>query len=191
MDSDLVQEGFGHAHAQILEGYFIESFHQKEHRMVKYVRMDTRSFEGNTSAQAEHDNHSMKSRGETNPMCALVISLDAMLSKTQQRYLMKLCEAGKDFISVALWSKRKGVKDLTKIGEGLVLMEWSERETYFVMFLFQMVYLVLRMGMVFPSERFSGGRPRYIRLRVVKFDIDYTVTCSCKYHKRVCTITCI
>jgi hypothetical protein len=111
MDSDLVKEGIGHAHAQILEGYLVESFHQKEHRMVKYVRMDTQSFEGNTSAQAEHENRPMKSSGGTNPMFDLVRSLDAMLSKTQQRYLMKLCESGKDIISVPLWSERKGAKD--------------------------------------------------------------------------------
>jgi hypothetical protein len=45
--------------------------------------------------------------------------------------------------------------------------------------------LVVRMGVVLPSERFPGGQPRYIHLRVVKFDIDDTVKCSCKYHKRV------
>jgi hypothetical protein len=84
--------------------------------MVKYVRMDTMSFEGNTSAQAEHENRSMQSSGGINPMFALVRSLDAMMSKTQQRYLMKLCEAGKDIISVPLWNKRKGEKYLTKLG---------------------------------------------------------------------------
>jgi hypothetical protein len=41
MDSDLVKEGLGHAHVHILEGCLVESFHQKEHCMVKYVRMDT------------------------------------------------------------------------------------------------------------------------------------------------------
>jgi hypothetical protein len=185
IDSDLEKEGLGHAHAHILEGYLVESFHQKEHHMVKYVRMETGSFEGNTSVQAEHENRAMKSSGWTNPMFALVRSLDAMLIKTQQRYLMKLCEAGKDIVSVPLWIKRKGAKDLTKLGEGLMFMDWSERDQHFVMRLSEMVYLVVRMGMVFPSERFPGIRPRYIHLRVVKFDIDDTVTCSCKYHKRV------
>jgi hypothetical protein len=153
--------------------------------MVKYVRMDTISFAGNTSAQADHENRSMKSSGETNPMFALVISFDDMMSKTQQRYLMKLCEARKDIISVPLSSKKKEAKDLTKLGEGLVLMEWSERDHYVIMRLSQMVYLVARMGMVLPSERFPGGRQRYIRLRIVNFDVDDTVTCSFKYHKRV------
>jgi hypothetical protein len=64
-------------------------------------------------------------------------------------------------------------------------MEWSERDQYFFMRLSEMVYLVVIMGMVLTSEIFPGGRPRYIRLRVVKFDIDDTVTCLCKYHKRV------
>jgi hypothetical protein len=105
MDSDLVKEGLGHAHAQILAGYLVESFHQKVHRMVKYVRMDTRSFEGNPSAQAEHENRAMKSSGGLNTMSDLVRSLDVMLSKNQQIYLMKLCEARKDIISVPLWSK--------------------------------------------------------------------------------------
>jgi hypothetical protein len=41
------------------------------------------------------------------------------------------------------------------------------------------------MVMVLPYERFPGGRPRYIHFRVFKFDIDDTVTCSCKYHTRV------
>jgi hypothetical protein len=152
--------------------------------MVKYVRMDTISFEGNTSAHAEHEKRSMKSSGGTNPMFSLVRSLDAMLSRTQQRYLIKLCEAGKDIISVPLWSKRMGETYLTNFGEGLVFMEWSGRDHYFVMRLPQVVYLVVRMGMVLSSERFPGGRPRYIRLRVVKFDIDDTLTCSCKYHKK-------
>jgi hypothetical protein len=143
--------------------------------MVKYVRMDTISSEGKTSAQAEHENLSMKSSGVTNPMFALVRLLYTMLSKIQQRYLMKICEAGKDIISVPL-SKRKVVKDLTKLGEGLVFMEWSKRDQHFGMRLSQVVYLVVIMGMVLPSERFPGGRPRYIRLRVVKFDIDGTVT---------------
>jgi hypothetical protein len=72
MDSDLAKEGLGHAYAQILEGYLVESFHQKKHRMLKYVRMDTISFEVNTSAQAEHENRSMKSSGGTTPIFALV-----------------------------------------------------------------------------------------------------------------------
>jgi hypothetical protein len=137
------------------------------------------------SAHAEHEKRSMKSSGETNPMFALVRSFDAMLSKTQQRYLMKLCEARKYIILVPLWSNRNGAKDLTNLGEGLMFTEWSEQYHYFVMCLSQMVYLVVRMGMVLPSERFPGGRPRYICLRVVKFDIDDNVTCSCKYHNRV------
>jgi hypothetical protein len=41
-----------------------------------------------------------------------------------------------------------------------------------------------------PTEMFTGGRTRYIHLRIVKFDIDYTVTsCSCKYH-HIVGITC-
>jgi hypothetical protein len=131
MDSDLAKQGLDHAQAHILEGFLVESFDQKEHCMVKYVRMDIRSFEGNNYAQAEYENRSMKSSGGTNPMFALVISLDAMLSKTQQRYIMKLCKAGKDIISVPLWSKKKGAKDLTKLGEGIVFMEWSGRDQYF------------------------------------------------------------
>jgi hypothetical protein len=55
MDSDLARQGLGHAHAHILEGYLFESFHQKEHFMVKYVRIYTRYFEGSTSDQAEHE----------------------------------------------------------------------------------------------------------------------------------------
>jgi hypothetical protein len=86
--------------------------------MVKYVRMDTIPFEGNTSAQAEHENRSMKSSGGKNPMFALVRSVDAMLSKTKKSYLVKLREAGKHIFSVPLWSKRKGAKYLTKLGEG-------------------------------------------------------------------------
>jgi hypothetical protein len=69
---------------------------------------------------------------EKNQMFALVRSLDAMLSKTQQRYIIKLCEAGKDIVSVPLWSEMKGAEDLTNIGEGLVFMEWSERNQYVV-----------------------------------------------------------
>jgi hypothetical protein len=48
-------------------------------------------------------------------MFALVISLDAMLSEIQQRYLMKLCETGKDIISVPRWMKRKAATYLTKL----------------------------------------------------------------------------
>jgi hypothetical protein len=118
-------------------------------------------------------------------MFALVRSLVAMLSKTQQRCIIKLCKAGKHIISVPLWSKRKVAKDLTKLGEGLLFMESSERDQYFVMRLSQMVYLVVIVSMVLPSERFPGGRLIYFRPRVVKFNIDYTVTCSCKYHKKV------
>jgi hypothetical protein len=56
----------------------------KEHRMVKRIRMDTRSFEGNTSGQSEHGNRSMKSSGGKNPMFDLMRSVDSMLSKNQQ-----------------------------------------------------------------------------------------------------------
>jgi hypothetical protein len=66
-------------------------------------------------------------------MFALVIPLDTMLSKTQQNYLMKLWEAGKDIVSVPFWSKTKGKKDLKKNGDGLLSMEWSERDQHFVM----------------------------------------------------------
>jgi hypothetical protein len=47
------------------------------------------------------------------------------------------------------------------------------------------MYLVVRIGMELPTEKFPGGKPRYTCLRIVKFDIDDTVTCSCKYHQRV------
>jgi hypothetical protein len=40
LDSDLAKEGLGHAPAHILEGYLVESFHQKEHRMVKVRVVD-------------------------------------------------------------------------------------------------------------------------------------------------------
>jgi hypothetical protein len=33
---------------------------------------------------------------------------------------MKLCEAGKDIISIPLWINIKGAKDITKLGEGCV-----------------------------------------------------------------------
>jgi hypothetical protein len=99
----------------------------------------------------------MKSSGGTNPMFSLVRSLDSMLGKTQQIYLIKLWEAGKGIIFFPLWRKRKGKKDLTKIGEGLVFIEWSERDQYFVMRLSQMVYLVVRIGMDMPTESFPGG----------------------------------
>jgi hypothetical protein len=81
--------------------------------MVKYVSMNTKSFEGNTSGQAEHENRSMKSNGGTHPIVALVRSLDATLSKTHHIYIIKLCEARKYIVSVPLWIKRKGAKDLT------------------------------------------------------------------------------
>jgi hypothetical protein len=64
-------------------------------------------------------------------------------------------------------------------------MKWSERDHYFFIHLSEMVYLVLRMGMELPTESLSVGRPRYVRLIIVKFDIDNTVTCSSKYHQRV------
>jgi hypothetical protein len=66
----------------------VESFHQKEHRMVKYVRIGTQSLEGSTSGQAEHENRYTKIRGATKPMFYLVRSLDAMISKTQQKYII-------------------------------------------------------------------------------------------------------
>jgi hypothetical protein len=81
----------------------------------------------------------MKSSGGTNPKFALVRSLNAMLSKTQHIYLIKLCEAGKYIVSVPLWSKRKGAKEFTKIGECLVFMEWSEIDQYVFMRLSEMV----------------------------------------------------
>jgi hypothetical protein len=65
-----------------------------------------------------------------------------------------------------------------------VFTEWSERGHYFFVRLSEMVYLVARIGMELPTERFPGGRPRYIRLRIIKFDIDDTVICSFKYHHR-------
>jgi hypothetical protein len=63
-------------------------------------------------------------------------------------------------------------------------MEWSERDHYFFMRISQVVYLFVGIGMVLPSKRFLGGRPRYFRIRVVKLDINDTLTCSCKDHKR-------
>jgi hypothetical protein len=106
----VAKQGIGHAYRQILDEYLVESFHKKEHRMVKSVRMDTISFEGSTSGQAEHENRSMGSSGGTNPMFALVRSLDAMISKTQQRYLLKLCEARKDIVWSLFGARGRGQK---------------------------------------------------------------------------------
>jgi hypothetical protein len=120
-----------------------------------------------------------------------------MLSKAQQRYRMKLYEAGKYIVSVLLWSKRKGAKYLTTLVEGLVFMEWSERDQYFVIHLSEMLYLVVRMGMELPSEILPGGRPRYIRPRVDKFyiydtycnmfmQVSHDIWCSMSPHHSYC-----
>jgi hypothetical protein len=51
----------------------------------------------------------------------------------------------------------KGVKYLTQIGEGLVFLDWSERDHYFFMRLSKCVYLVVRIGMELPTKKFFGG----------------------------------
>jgi hypothetical protein len=72
---------------------------------------------------------------------------------------------------------------LTNIGEGLVFMECSERDQYFF-HAYVGISLLGENRHGASTRKVPRGGTKYIRVRIVKLDIDDTVTCAFKYHQR-------
>jgi hypothetical protein len=59
------------------------------------------------------------------------------------------------------------------------------KDNYFVKSIGQLYYYVVAKKVELSPIAIPGGRPQIVRLRVVKFEVDGSVCCSCEFFERV------
>jgi hypothetical protein len=59
------------------------------------------------------------------------------------------------------------------------------KDNYFVKSIRQFNYYVVAKKVELSPIAIPGGRPQIVRLRVVKFEVDGSVCCSCEFFERV------
>jgi hypothetical protein len=181
MDSERARTELGHAQEQILDCYIQSSFLSKEHRMVRHVRNAVRAFESCTSCITEHENRSLKAVGGTKPQQNIHISAVAMVNKAQHRYQVKASVSGRASVATQLWTKSMTAQSLTIHAEGLCRAEVMQKDNYYVKSIGQFFYYVVAKKVELSPIAIPGGRPQIVRLRVVKFEVDGIVCCSCEF----------
>jgi hypothetical protein len=190
MDSDRAKTELGHAREQILDCYIQSSFLPEKHRRVRHVRNAVRAFDYGTSCQAEHENRSLKVPSGTKPQQNIHRSAVAMVNKAEHRYQVKEYVSGRAIVATQLWSKSITDQSLTKIAEGLCRAKLTGKNNYFVNSMGQLLFFVVAKIVELNPNAIPGGQPQIVRLRVVKFEVDGSVCCSCDFFERV-GIVCI
>jgi hypothetical protein len=76
-------------------------------------------------------------------------------------------------------------QSLTIHAEGFCRAEMMRKDNYFVKSIGQFFYYVVAKKVELSPKAIPGGRPQIVRLRVVKFEVDGSVCCSCEFFERV------
>jgi hypothetical protein len=181
MDSDRAKHELGHAREQILNCYIQSSFLPKEHQMVLHMRNAVRNFYACTSFQAEHKNRSLKAPGGTKPQQNIHRSAVAIMNKAEHRYQVKAFVSGRAIVATQIWSKSITSQSLTRIAEGFCRSQVTGKNNYFVKSMGQFYVYVVAKKVELNRKAIPGGRPQIFRLRVVKFEVDGSVCCSCEF----------
>jgi hypothetical protein len=185
MDSDRAKTELGHAQERILDFYIQSSFLPKEQRMVRHVRNAVRAFDYCISCQADHKNRSLKAPGGTKPQQNIHRSAVAMVNKAEHRYQVKASVSGRAIVSTQLWSKSITAQSLPIIAEGLCRAQVTAKNSYFIKSMGQLYFYVVAKKVELSLIAIPGGRPQIARLRVVTFEVDGSVCCSCDFFERV------
>jgi hypothetical protein len=151
--------------------------------MVRHVRNTVRAFDYCTSCQAEHENRSLKAPGGTKPQQNIHRSALAMVNKPEHRYQVKASVSGRAIATTQLWSTSITAQLLTRIAEGLRRAQVTSNKNYFVKSMGQLLFFVVDKIVELNSNAIPGGRPQIVGLRVVQFEVDGSVCCSCYFLK--------
>jgi hypothetical protein len=108
-----------------------------------------------------------------------------MVNKAEQRYQFKASVSGRAIVATHLWTKSITAQSLTIHAEGLCGAEVRQKDNYYVKSIGQFFYYVVPKKVVLSPIAIPGGRPQIVRLRVVKFEVDGSVCCSCEFFERV------
>jgi hypothetical protein len=108
-----------------------------------------------------------------------------MMNKAEQRYQVKASVSGRAIVATHIWSKSITAQSLTIISEGLCRAQVTGKKKYFVRSTDQLLFFAVAKIVELNPNAIPGGRPQIIRLRVVQFEVDGSVCCSCDYFERV------
>jgi hypothetical protein len=104
-----------------------------------------------------------------------------MVNKAQQRYQVKASVSGRAIVATQLWTKSITAQSLTIHAEILCGAEVRQKDNYYVKSIGQFFYYLVANKVVLSPIAIPGGRPQIVRLRVVKFEVDGSVCCSCDF----------
>jgi hypothetical protein len=132
---------------------------------------------------AHHAKQSTKTdhSGGTKPQQNIHRSAVAMVNKAEHRYQVKASVSGRATVATQLWSKSITAQSLTRIAEGLCRAQVTGKNNYFVKSMGQFYFFVVVKIVELNPKVIPGGRPQIVRLRVVKFEVDGSVCCSCEF----------
>jgi hypothetical protein len=108
-----------------------------------------------------------------------------MVNKSHQKYQVKASVSGRAIVATQLWSKSITAQSLTRNAEGLCRAQVTQKNNYFVKSIGQFYYYVAAKKVELSLIVIPAGRPQIVRLRVVKFEVDGSVCCSCEFFERV------
>jgi hypothetical protein len=185
MDSDRAKIELGHVQEHIWDSYIQSSFLPKEHQVMRYARNAVRAFDSCTSCQAENKNISLKAPGGIKPHHNIHRSEVEKVNKAEHRYQVNAYVSGRAIVVTQLWSKLTTAQSLTRIAEGLCRAQVTSKNDYFVKMMSQLLFLVVTKKVELNPNAIPGGWPQIVRLRVVQFEVDGSVCCSCEFFEMV------
>jgi hypothetical protein len=104
-----------------------------------------------------------------------------MVNKAEHIYQVKASVSGRAIVATQLWSKSITPQSLTIIAEGLCRAQVTGKNNYFVKSMGQLYIFVAAKIVELNPNAIPGGHPQIVRLRVVKFEVDSGVCCSCDF----------
>jgi hypothetical protein len=147
--------------------------------MVRHTRNAVRAFDSCTSCQAEHENRLLKAPGGTKPQQNIHRSAVAMMNKAEHRYQVNSSVSGRVVMATQIWSKSITAQSLVRVAEGLFRAKLIGKTNYFLNSMDQLLFFVVAKIVELNPNAIPGGRPQIVRLRVVQFEVDGSVCCSC------------
>jgi hypothetical protein len=103
-----------------------------------------------------------------------------MVNKEEHIYQVKASVSSRSIVATQLWSKSITDHSLTRISEGLCRDQVTSNNNYFVKIMGQLLFFVVDKTVELNPNAIPGGRSQFVRLRVVQFEVDGNLCCSCE-----------
>jgi hypothetical protein len=108
-----------------------------------------------------------------------------IVNKAEHIYQVKASVSGRAIVATQIWSKYITAQALTIIAEGLCRAQVTYKDNDFGKIMCQLLFLVVAKKVELNPNAIPGGRSQIVRLRVVQFEVDGSVCCSCDLFERV------